>query len=222
MPLGLYNDPDMEKYTRKINDLRSEVIVEKLRAEAREYNDPLSYLQSLANRYQYMPVHDKMLMEIAQFIEPKDRVLGEDEEMGRCHAFYRGGLVALRAIEEVGGIDLLSYIPQQTIPIPDTQGIEDEEEKAHIIAQGIMEVGAQGYATASHLTSLLEDDINGWEDVFVPDVRFQRAQRCGLGFMIFIADRVIQQIDLERMQGQANSLSDFDWDAELRTLTPEI
>ena len=68
----------MEKFTGELRDISSPQIAEVLLREAEQYAGPTAYVASLLRRYRNEPIH-KTLEGLSQWLDPIDRVLGQDE-----------------------------------------------------------------------------------------------------------------------------------------------
>jgi hypothetical protein len=203
----------MEIPSNQSRDILSPHVADVLRQEASQYTTPRFYLEFLQAKYRNtMP--DRLLTAIAQAIEPADRVLGIDEDRPFGMAFYMGGLLGLRAVDEGAGRKILSRMPGTDVGMADVKNIKDGGERSHKIAAGLIENSEIGYANAAPYHELLED----WEDALVADVGQQRFVKRGFGYIIFAATRTIAAVEADEMSAWVKSTEGNDWDAALSEL----
>jgi hypothetical protein len=152
------------------------------------------------------------LAQVADIVEPRDRVLGIDQSKPVAKAFRAGGLIGLRVAAAC--VDDIDRAFSGVSPLmPSVQGREDADdlETRHAFASTIIDIGAEAYAQVDGIFDPLFDE---WEDLIVPDVRHQRVLRSGFGIPISYLSALdrknqaeIRAADLAAME---NQITEFD------------
>lgn len=163
------------------------------------------------------------LLQVAQMVEPVDRMLGIDGKMPATRAFRVGSLLGLRVVSEcVDWVDEAFSDGVALMPaISSDDNTEDKLQLRHEFGSAIVQIGQEGYAKVEDTFDPLFD---AWEDVLEPQVRYQPYLRSGFGVPIAYLYRRYElneeveeaalQIDLEKMAAEADA--GVNWDDLLR------
>ncbi|MEX0748516.1 MAG: hypothetical protein WD467_00620 [Candidatus Saccharimonadales bacterium] len=177
------------------------------------WDDIIDYLDVQEGRIFGTEAHE-ILDEAARLINYGGLVPPEREPVAVNDAFYRGGLLGWRLVEELLGGGYSERIAEYPIDlIEPTEGFTSELERYQALARSIWELGGHGYDRASAYHTWLES----LEDQIAPEGADHHYLQHGFGFVLQLAYRLEDQAaqreskeDLARMQGEADE--NVDWD----------
>lgn len=191
-------------------------LVELLREEGKSCSSVASYLSSLEARYEVENLY-AFLVGVSDLLDPKDPLLGGDEEKPIGTAFRTGAVLGMRIIEHACYEDpriFASFLASGFTPQEPQAGEE------HLLAESWIESSQMAYEDLEQFHDLVE----GWEDQAIPEVSYQRYYRAGFGWVFGVYEQFSEAYtEAERdwvIQEEINRAlkEGVNWDEELAGL----
>lgn len=174
-------------YKTYFEKLRSSAPVDMLRRESE--GKPLNYIEQLEKKMSRASLHNSLL-NVAYKIEPVGP-LGIDTNMPHTMAFYRGGLLCVRAVQKILPSEVRISMVEASQPYEQPCETQATVDDIHEAALAILDVAYNGYGDAQNYYSL----VNDWVGALVPSVDCQPMFRAGLGYIMHLATEVERQCE---------------------------
>jgi hypothetical protein len=191
-------------------DLKAEDSVFQLVVERAKFTSMDAYLGSIVRRYRQSGALN-YLHDVAAAVEPIDRALGVDRQMPAANAFFKGAMLGFHISIQSSPPKVRRKILQ--VVIHENSGDDDEFQRAHDVAESIIDLGEEAYTLVPELAELIEE----WEDQLSPDIRYQPFVRRGFGVLMYMMNEAYVRVAQEEIERGAQTGS-VDWDAELGSL----
>lgn len=193
----------------EFEEVMAEAAPNLLKLEISKHPDVDTYCHRLIGRYRGSELLDFMA-EVAQVIEPVDRVLGCDPDFPCANAFITGSAMAMRVVREFAPRDIQRKMLGVTVATDTID--QDQMHRVYSVANSAVETGEQGI----RLVPALEPLVDEWAEQAIPDIRYQPYFRRGFGLVMYMMHGAYESAAWEQL---ATAERDgVDWDKEIEAL----